>query len=87
MSVYYRPVGAAPPWVLELMEVIGLEQVITVLKARSTTASGLSDTTNATALTAMANTVQSSAGFTTEHAASARLSFLVLRPSIHATDP
>jgi hypothetical protein len=79
MAVYYRPMGGVPPWVLELMEVVGLDQAINVLRARATAANLLSDTTDATALTNMVSTLQSSGAFTGSHGVSARNSIMVIR--------
>jgi hypothetical protein len=79
MAVYYRPLAGISPWVQELVDVVGLDQAINVLRARATTANLLSDTTDATALTNMVSTLQSSGAFTGSHGVSARNSIMVIR--------
>lgn len=79
MAVYYRPMGGVPPWVLERMETMGIDNCIASLRGVATTATSLSDTTDATALTNMVSTLQSSGAFTGSHGASARNSIMVIR--------
>jgi len=79
MAVYYRPVPGIPPWVRERMDFMGIDNCIASLRGVATTATGLSDTTNATALTNMVSTLQSSSAFTGTHGASARNSIMVIR--------
>jgi hypothetical protein len=78
MAVYYRPIGAVPPLVLERMDYMGLEGVIASLRGQQATASGLGDSTRATALGNMVSILQSSGAFTGTHGASARNSIMVI---------
>jgi len=79
MAVYYRPLAGVAPWVRELVDIVGLDQAINVLRARASTATSLSDATDATALTNMVSTLQSSGAFTGSHGLSARNSIMVIR--------
>ena len=79
MAVYYRPMGGVPPWVLERMETMGIDNCISSLRGVATTATGLSDTTDATALTSMVSTLQASGAFTGTHGMTARNTIMVIR--------
>jgi hypothetical protein len=79
MAVYYRPMGGVPPWVLERMETMGIDNCIASLRGVAATATSLSDTRDATAATNMVSTLQSSGAFTGSHGVSARNSIMVIR--------